>query len=108
MADDKRKEADRTGARDPGLKPENQGVTQDEANKRGDLNDPQNKVELMRQRFESGVPVQGENPSDIGEHDPPEAAEHGGAETDQAASGQTQGGGDKQAARDQRQSKPKG
>jgi len=103
---------DKTGARDPNLPPEEQGVTQDEANRRGDISGPENQAELSRQRMETLVPKMGENPAAIGEHDPPEAAEHGGAETDPAASGHVDGESQRRmgqaASRGDRSGKPKG
>ena len=74
-------ETDKTGARNPDLPPEEQGVTQDEANKAGDLSDQENQRAAINRTLD--VPGDARELGDVnrvGEHEPPEAAERGGAQ----------------------------
>ena len=88
-----KQQPDKTGARHPNLKPEEQGATQEQANKAGDLRDPENVRDLHN--IARDVPGDDRELGDMkmGEHDPPEAAELGGAKTSPEASGQKSGGG---------------
>jgi hypothetical protein len=110
---------DKTGARHPDLEPAKQGITQDEANEKGDLSRPEAKRAAydLAQAQPGDTRELGENR--IGETDPPEAAEHGGAEASPEASGQKSGGGSggseeanakmaQATSRASRQEKPKG
>ena len=68
------------GARDPGLAPENQGVTQEDASKGHDLNDPEVRAGIATRQAAAGVPQQVAEAAREPRIDPPEAAEQGGAE----------------------------